>query len=34
MESDDPFGSTFLHIIGAVVIVGVPGIAIINRFLG
>jgi hypothetical protein len=34
MNADDPFCFTFLHIIGAVVIVGVAGIAAINHFLG
>jgi hypothetical protein len=34
MESGEPFGFTFLHIIGAVVIVGVAGISLINYLLG
>ena len=34
MNNDDPFGFTFLHIIGAVLIVGVAGIALIHHLFG
>jgi hypothetical protein len=33
MESNGPFGFTFLQIIAAVVIVGVAGIALINYLI-
>jgi hypothetical protein len=33
MKNDDPFGFTFLHIIGSVLIVGVAGIVLINYLL-